>query len=210
MNPEEQDDTPSADKKKRSLPRLILYLGVNIFAIALIFTGLSLIFWIGRPYASLYLSSSQREALEKKSELKNMKANTIIIPSVLVDAPIIEGFTKETIEKGIGHDSASALPGEKGNIVLAGHNYAYFISGQQNLFSMLHLVKKKAKVYIFYGGKKYVYIVTDVQQVPKDDPRLFIPTPYEQLTLIASGSSWTAATISSTERLWVKALPSRK
>lgn len=199
----------SRKAQKKSLSRLIVYLGINIVAIALIFTGLSLIFWIARPYASLFLSSSQKTALEKKAKTGMVKDNRIIIPSVLVDAPVIEGFTKEALEKGIGHVSGSAQPGEKGNIVLAGHNYAYFMPGEQNLFSLLHLVKKNAKIYIFYEGKRYIYTVKDKKQLPKDDPAIFIPTPYERLTLIASGSSWTRATISSTERLVVVAYPAK-
>lgn len=197
-------------KNRRSLPQLIFYLALNIFAIALVLIGLSLIFWIARPYVSLYLSSDQKEALEEKARVGKVKDNRIIIPSVLVDAPIFEGFTKENLDKGVGHVSGSALPGERGNIILAGHNYAYFVRGDQNLFSLLHLIKKGAKIYLFYEGKKYVYVAKEKKSLPKDDPQIFIPTPYAQLTLIASASSWSSVSTSATERLVVKAFPVKK
>jgi len=198
------------EEKKRSLGSLILYLAINIIAIALILTGLSLIFWIARPYASLYLSSAQREALITKVSSEEINENRIIIPSVLVDAPIIEGFTKEALEIGIGHVKGSAVPGEDGNVILAGHNYAYFVSGEQNLFSLLHLIKEGSKIYVFYEGKRYVYYAKDKKTVSKDSAEVLLPTPYPQLTLVASASSWSSATVSSTRRLLIKAFPKKE
>jgi len=209
----EKDSSKSEDlndEKKRSLGSLILYLAINVVAIALILTGLSLIFWIARPYASLYLSSGQREALIQKVSSEDIKENRIIIPSVLVDAPIIEGFTKEALEIGVGHVKGSAVPGEDGNVILAGHNYAYFVSGEQNLFSLLHLIKEGSKIYVFYEGKRYVYFAKDKKTVPRDSAEVLMPTPYPQLTLVASASSWSSATVSSTKRLLIKAFPKKE
>ncbi len=210
MVPDSNLSVDQDENKKRSLGSLILYLGVNVVAIALILTGLSLMFWIARPYASLYLSSGQREALIKKVSSDEINENRIVIPSVLVDAPIIEGFTKEALEIGIGHVKGSAVPGEDGNVILAGHNYAYFVNGEQNLFSLLHLIKEGSKIYVFYEGKRYVYYAKDKKTVPRDSPEVLIPTPYPQLTLVASASSWSSATVSSTRRLLIKAFPKKE
>lgn len=202
----------SADTNKQvpGKRRLLIYVAVNVVGISLIVLGVSLLFWIGRPYVTLYLSSSTKQAFQAKADGQAPRENRIIIPGVLVDAPIVEGFTKETLEKGIAHVSDSAKPGEKGNTILAGHNYAYFVQGDQNLFSLLHLLRKDMPIYVFWEGKRYTYKMTGKRTVPRDYPGIFVPTSYESLTLLASASSWDSATISSTRRLLVRALPVRE
>ncbi|HEB13076.1 MAG TPA: sortase [Actinobacteria bacterium] len=196
------------NKKRPSRARFLTYVGANIVGAVLILVGISLLFWVGRPYATLYLSSSTIEALEVKAqEGPRTLDNRIIIPAVLVDAPIIEGFTEEALKTGAGHVVDSASPGEKGNVILAGHNYAYFVKGDQNLFSLLHLIKKGTPIYVFWGGKKYTYRSTRKWTVDRDNPSIFDETKGPMLTLIASASSWDSVTISSTRRLLVRAVP---
>lgn len=208
---EEETTKEALDQaEKPSRARVAAYVGANIIGIAFVLIGVSLLFWIARPYLTLYLSASAREALENKVKEKPTPDNRIIIPAVLVDAPINEGFTEESLKTGAGHISSSAVPGQNGNIILAGHNYAYFVQGGQNLFSLLHLIRKNTRIYIFWEGKRYVYKSVDKTTVPRDDAAIFAQTSYPSLTLIASASSWDAATISSTRRLLVKALPVKK
>ncbi len=200
--------TEEEDKKRPSRARFLTYVAANILGAVLILIGISLLFWVGRPYATLFLSSSTIEALEVKAEDgPKTPENRIIIPAVLVDAPIIEGFTEEALKTGAGHVVDSAKPGEKGNVILAGHNYAYFVRGDQNLFSLLHLIKKGTPIYVFWGGKKYSYRSTKKWTVERDDPSIFDKTNGPTLTLIASASSWDSVTISSTRRLLVRAVP---
>ncbi len=204
INEEPEVEGPTG---KPSRGRVFAYMAANVVGIALIIVGISLLFWVGRPYMTLYLSGSTKVAYQAKADGPAPKDNRIIIPEVLVDAPIIEGFTEEALEIGIGHVIDSAVPGVKGNTILAGHNYAYFVSGDQNLFSLLHLIDEDTPIYIFWEGRRYTYKMVDKRTVPRDDPSILLPTSYEQLTLIASASSWDSATISSTRRLLIRAKP---
>ncbi len=205
---DEEIAAPEAEKpEKPGRWRVLSYVAVNIVGIVLIIVGISLVFWIGRPYMTLYLSSSTKTAMQARADQGIQAENRIIIPEVLVDAPIIEGFTEEALEIGIGHVIDSESPGKGGNVILAGHNYAYFVQGDQNLFSLLHLIKKEMTIYVFWEGKRYAYKMISKTTVPRDDPDLLKPTDAETLTLIASASSWDAATISSTRRLIIKAKP---
>ncbi len=195
-------------KIKNKNLKIAINLTLNIFGVILILLGLSLFVWIGRPYATLYLLTGQKKALEAKVRLPaaKIKGDRIIIPSVLVDAPIIEGFTKENLRHGVTHIGNSAYPGRKGNIILAGHNYSsYWISNAQNLFSLLHLIKKGAPVYIFYNRHKYVYKALSKTTKSRDDPKVFAPTRDNRLTLVASASSWSVPMVSSVSRLVVVA-----
>lgn len=213
MDESEQDKIPDGAKvneestEKPGRARVIAYMAANVVGIALIIVGVSLLFWVGRPYMSLYLSGSTKVAYQAKADGPAPKDNRIIIPGVLVDAPIIEGFTEEALEIGIGRVVDSAPPGTKGNAIMAGHNYAYFVSGDQNLFSLLHLIDEDMSIYVFWEGQRYTYKMVDKKTVARDDPSILLPTSYEQLTLIASASSWDSATISSTRRLLIRAKP---
>jgi len=192
--------------------KIAINLAINILGVVLILFGLSLFIWIGRPYATLYLLTGQKKALAKKAQLPagKIKGDRIIIPSVLVDAPIIEGFTEENLRHGVTHISNSAYPGGKGNIILAGHNYSsYWISNAQNLFSLLHLIKKGAPIYIYYHNRKYVYETLNKTTKPRDDPKVFALTRDNRLTLVASASSWSVPMVSSVRRLVVVAKGSR-
>ncbi len=193
--------------EKPSRARIFAYMAANVAGLALIVVGISLLFWVGRPYVTLYLSGSTRAAYQAIADGPAPSGNRIVIPGALVDAPIIEGFTEEALKKGIGHVIDSAVPGEQGNTILAGHNYAYFVRGDQNLFSLLHLIDKDTPIYVFWEGRRYIYMMVDKKTVPRDDPGILLPTAYEQLTLIASASSWDSATVSSTRRLLIYARP---
>ncbi len=193
------------EESRPSRVRLALYVGANIAGIALILTGISLIFWIARPYISLYLSGATVKALEAKAKGPAGRENRIVIPAVLVDTPINAVFTEEALKTGIGHVPESAKPGEAGTVILAGHNYAYFVRGDQNLFSLLHLIRDGTPIYVFWEGKKYVYKSYKKETVPRDDPVIYAQSKEPSLTLVASASSWDSATISATRRLLVRA-----
>jgi len=197
----------AAEVKRPNRFRSILYVGANIVGISLMLIGISLLFWIGRPYVTLYLSASTKRALEAKARGPVTAEKRIIIPAVLVDAPINEGFTNEALKTGIAHVSDSAIPGEPGTVVLAGHNYAYFVQGDQNFFSLLHLMKPGTPIYIFWAGKRYVYKSYEMETVPMDDPVIFAQSDSPSLTLVGCASSWDSATISATRRLVVRARP---
>ncbi len=120
----------------------------------LIFGGIAVLFWVGRPYAILYLHPSEKKALEQKAELGQVEGDRIIIPSVLIDAPLVEEITPQNLSRGVCFTSESSRPGQKGNTIIEGHNLAEFgLFKPQSFFSLLELVKKGEKIYFFIKGK---------------------------------------------------------
>lgn len=49
----------------------------------------------------------------------------ILIPAIDVDAPFIEGIRLSTLDNGPGHWPGTAMPGELGNVVVAGHRTSH-------------------------------------------------------------------------------------
>ena len=181
-----------SDKQTPVSPwRKTLSISASAFGIILIVGGLSLAIWISQPYLTLLLSTSKIEALEKKVRQGYGQGNRIIIPTALVDAPIIEGVSAGNLSKGVCRVSVSSLPGEHGNCIIEGHNLAEFgWWKEQSFFSMLEVLRKGTPVYIFYDGRKYEYRVTGKTYKDVNDPKFYDITPGERLTLITCVSTW--------------------
>ena len=174
-----------------SLWTKIANVSFSILGVLLIVAGLSLAIWISRPYITLLLSTSKIEALENKVKLGYIQGNRIIIPTALVDVPILEGVSMGQLSRGVCHISQSPSPGEGGNCIIEGHNLAEFGWWRpQSFFSMLEILDTGTPIYIFYNSKRYVYKVKEKTYKNVNDPKLYDLTLGERLTLITCVSTW--------------------
>ena len=93
---------------------------------------------------------------------------------VEIKAPIVEGIDDEALKKGIGHHPDSVWPDQKGNVVLAGHNYDLDAENPYSqVFISLRLVDVGDEVEITYQGKKYHYQIFKKETVLSKDESLF-------------------------------------
>jgi len=144
-----------------------------------------------------YLETRQREVTRKTEKLEKAaegiaqsRKNRIIIPTALVDAPILEGVDMEKLSEGVCHFSKSAVPGKGGNCILEGHNLGEFGWWRpQGPFNMLEILDQGIRIYVFYKGKKYVYKVKEKIYTDVNDPKLYDLSQGERLTLITCTSS---------------------
>ncbi|GAA0316469.1 hypothetical protein GCM10008967_03810 [Bacillus carboniphilus] len=100
----------------------------------------------------------------------------IIIPSIDLSAPIVEGTGDEQLAKGVGHYSGSVLPGEHDNTVLSGHN--------NTVFSRLGSVEKGDKITIETSAGTFNYRITEQKIVDEDDRTIIVPYDHAILTII--------------------------
>ncbi len=198
----------SSDKRgPANLQRRALSVYLSVLGIFLIFGGISLAIWISRPYLTLLLSASKIKALETTVKTAYVQGNRIIIPTALVDAPIIEGVSAGNLAKGVCRISQSAFPGKGGNCIIEGHNLAEFGWWKpQSFFSMLEVVRQGTLIYVFYQGRKYIYKVTEKTYKDVNDPALYDMTPGDRLTLITCVSTW-SPTIYTNRRTVIVAHP---
>ena len=175
----------------RSFSRKLMNLSLYLSGCILIVAGLMLAVWISRPYLTLLLATSQIEKLEQKVKRGQVLGNRIVIPSVLVDAPILEGVSQGELLRGVCHASNTPAPGEGGNCIIEGHNLAEFGWWKpQSFFSMLEVVEKGTPIYVFYNGEKYTYSVREKTYKNISDPKLYDISPGDRLTLITCVSTW--------------------
>jgi LPXTG-site transpeptidase (sortase) family protein len=144
-----------------------------------------------------FLETRQREVMRKTEGLEKAgegiaqsPKNRIIIPTALVDAPILEGIDREKLSEGVCHFSKSAVPGKGCNCILEGHNIGEFGWWRpQGPFNMLEILDQGIRIYVFYKGKKYVYKVKEKTSMDVNDPKLYDFSRGERLTLITCAAS---------------------
>lgn len=100
----------------------------------------------------------------------------LLIPAIDVENVVVEGSTEPALRLGPGHLEGTALPGEAGNVVLAGHR-DYFFWGLGDL-------KVGDPIYLQARRGFMLYQVAAKQVVKDTDVWVLGPTPVQTLTLI--------------------------
>lgn len=179
-----------SESKSHRFRKIVIRCG-SLLAFFLILAGLVVLAWISRPYLVLLFSPSRMKALEEKVKLNEVIGNRIIIPSVLIDAEILEGTSRKNFSKGVVVRRTSASPGQKRPAILEGHNLAEFGLWQpRSFFSLLDVARKDAKIYVYYNGRKYIYKIKEKKQLRIDDPDLYAVYNDSELKLKTCVSTW--------------------
>ncbi|NIN63485.1 MAG: sortase [Anaerolineae bacterium] len=107
------------------------------------------------------------------------QASRIVIRAIDVDAPVVEGDGWEELKMGTGHRIGSANPGERGNMVISGHNDVF-----GEIFRHLEDLKIGDEVVVYAGDTPHRYSVVATMVVEPTEVSLMEPTPNATLTLI--------------------------
>jgi sortase A len=108
------------------------------------------------------------------------QAVRIQIPTIDVDAPVVQGDGWEQLKKGVAQHIGTANPGEIGNIVLSGHIDIY-----GEVFRNLDRLQPGDAVILFTSQRQYTYVVTGTRIVEPTAVEVMDPTPNATLTLIS-------------------------
>ena len=100
----------------------------------------------------------------------------IDIPRLDVSAVVFEGTSDDTLARGVGHLRGSAGPGERGNLVLAGH--------RDTFFRELRNIKQGDEVNIMGPTGEFEYQVESTTIVEPDQTEVLNPSDDATLTLI--------------------------
>jgi len=107
-------------------------------------------------------------------------ATRVVIASIDVDAPVVEGDDWEALKQGAGHHLGTANPGEQGNCVISAHNDIF-----GEIFRRLSEVDLGDEVIIHTARQAYRYIVTQKRIIGPEDVSVMFPTSSPVLTLIS-------------------------
>jgi sortase A len=108
------------------------------------------------------------------------QAIRIQIPSIGVDAPIVQGDGWEQLKKGVGQHIGTPNPGQNGNLVLSAHNDIF-----GEIFRELDKLQPGDVVIVYNNQRQFTYIITGTQIVEPTRVEVMAPTPNSTITLIS-------------------------
>jgi sortase A len=104
----------------------------------------------------------------------------IQIPTINVDAPVVEGDDWELLKQGAGHHIGSANPGETGNCIISAHNDIF-----GKIFRDLPDLGLGDEVFVHTASQVYRYVVTQKRFIEPTEISVMYPTSSPVLTLIS-------------------------
>lgn len=109
-----------------------------------------------------------------------IELGTIEIPKLQVARPLLEGITLTTLDRGPGHWPGTAMPGEWGNVVVAGHRTSH-----DKPFRYIDQLAPGDEVIFTTDAGRHVYRVTGTSIVKPDAIYIIDQTPAKTATLFA-------------------------
>jgi sortase A len=100
----------------------------------------------------------------------------IEIPRLLLSAVVVEGVDKTTLRRAVGHIPGTALPGQTGNVGLAGH--------RDTFFRALKDLKIADKVQLSTLAGNFNYEVESLRVANPDNVGVLAPSGHNVLTLV--------------------------
>ncbi|MCR5671704.1 MAG: class D sortase [Butyrivibrio sp.] len=160
--------------KNRKHKKLVLRaFGLLIIVMGAFLIGSSILLNVSQEKENKVLLSDMKEkrlenartGIEKKDKEVNIEDCILRIPVIDSENPISEGTTKEALSRSLGHETGTALPGNEGNCVIAGHrNYTF-----GKYFNRLDEVKVGDMIYIDTEDDTFEYMVSEIRVVDPDD-----------------------------------------
>jgi sortase A len=103
----------------------------------------------------------------------------IVIPAIKIDSPVVPGDDWEALKQGVGHRLGTPNPGERGNMILSGHNDVY-----GEVFKELEFLELNEEVLLYAGSRLYRYVIRARRIVAPTDLSPLNPSREPIVTLI--------------------------
>jgi len=114
--------------------------------------------------------------------------NRLVVPSMSLDQPIIEGPTMASLMKGPWHIPGTSTPDKGSNTVIAGHRFTY--TNPRGTFYFLDKVKVGDDFAVYWQHKAYTYKVVSTSQVPPTQISIQNPRATPEVTLFSCTPLW--------------------
>jgi len=102
------------------------------------------------------------------------------VPALGIEAPVLEGTSDAAMNRGVGHIPDSALPGEVGNMGIAGHRDGFFRALKDvKLGEVVELERQTGT-----GMQRDEYKVEGISIVAPTDLTVMYPSKDQTLTLV--------------------------
>jgi sortase A len=114
---------------------------------------------------------------------------TLALPSIGVEQSLHEGVTLTAIDRGPSHWPGTAMPGEPGNVVVAGHR----VTHSRPFYDLDRLQPGDPLVFTLNDGTRWTYELTSIEIVAPDAMHIVDQTAEPTATLFACHPKGSAA-----------------
>ena len=114
---------------------------------------------------------------------------TLALPTIGVEQPLHEGVTLTAIDRGPSHWPGTAMPGQPGNVVVAGHR----VTHTQPFYDLDQLRPGDPLVFTLNDGTRSTYELTSTEIVAPDAMHIVDQTSQPTATLFACHPKGSAA-----------------
>lgn len=146
-------------------------------------------------YQKINFSFNKQKLTREKNKIIDYKLyrnNTIIIPQIGLEAPIIfpkeqnEHIILESLKTGIVHFPYTAKPGQPNNSVLIGHsaNFWWNRGDFNTIFANLNKIKKDDPIFVVHKNKLHQYLVTEKIYINTTDLSILNQNNQSTITLL--------------------------
>jgi len=122
--------------------------------------------------ASLKTPAAAQPAVVQKGGVVGL----LEIPRLGVSAVVAEGTDEGTLRHAVGHIENTALPGQSGNVGIAGH--------RDTFFRPLRNIRRDDIILLTTPWAQYRYRVTSTRVVAPEAVEVLAPTAHDTLTLV--------------------------
>ena len=133
----------------------------------------------------------QQTASSSSTPTPQPAGNQLIVPSMLLNTPVLEAPVKDTyavLDKGIWRWPLGSTPDKGGNTVLIGHRFTY--TNPKGIFYYMDKVKVDDEIGLSWNGVSYLYKVQSVTEVPPTQTSVTDPTSDARLTMYTCTPLW--------------------
>lgn len=117
---------------------------------------------------------------EPRANEPYLELATFEIPALSLSIPLLEGVSLTTLDRGPGHWPGTALPGHRGNVVVAGHRTSH-----GKIFRHIDELVPGDEVIFTTAEGRFVYAVTETTVVTPDAMYIIEQTDARTATLFA-------------------------
>jgi LPXTG-site transpeptidase (sortase) family protein len=165
---------------------------INAYIIAVPFTPAVSYWWRSHhSHQRQNLTAKVTKAKEQSPPPSAPQENKVIIPSMLLDQPILDGPISQTykiLDKGIWRWPNGSTPDKGGNTVLIGHRFTY--TNPKGALYYLNKVSVGNELAIIWNNKSYVYKVLSISVVPPTQTSIQDATTDARLTIFTCTPLW--------------------
>ena len=139
--------------------------------------------------APVDLPVPQGSPVDPRAPTPEVVHGTLALPTIGVTQPLGEGVTLTAIDRGPSHWPGTAMPGEVGNVVVAGHR----VTHTRPFYDLDRLAVGDPLVFTMSDGTTFTYVLTGTEIVGPDAMHIVDQSPDRTATLFACHPKGSAA-----------------